>query len=224
MRVSVSARVQAEGQRLTERGTLNMLHLPPAASNETSANPIGNGRLALLRNPGELGRMRKDPDLNLAAVDTLPRFDSPVQEEYWRLQDDREVNGFALRRRDNVVALLGAANRNPAVWNDPDRFDVRRSDDAHLSFRRGIHHCLGRSLTRLESRIAPGMLLERFASIRLLAERPGPAGRCCCAGPNRCPCAARGPEGSSAPRPASAGRLGRASEGQHEADQLPLPR
>ena len=149
-----------------------MLHLPPTASNQTSADPVGNGRLALLRNPGKLGRLRKDPDLNLAAVDELSRFDSPVQEEYRRLLDDREANGFALRRRDNVVALLGAAYRDPAVWDDPDRFDVGRSDGAHLSCRRGIYHCPGRLLTRLKCRVAPGMLFERFASIRLRAKRP----------------------------------------------------
>ena len=82
------------------------------------------------------------------------------------------MNGFALRRRDNVVLLLGAANRDPDVFEDPDRLDVGLSQSSHLSFGRGIHHCLGAPLARLEGRIVLEMLLERFSQMDLLAERP----------------------------------------------------
>lgn len=149
-----------------------MLRLILIAGNETTTNLVGNGMLALLRHPDQLERPREDPDLNLAAVDELPRFDSPVQEEFRRLPDHCEVNGYAPHRRVNVVAPLGATNHDPAAFEDPDRLDVGRSGGAHLLFGRGIHHCPGRSLSRLECRGAPGMLFERFASIRLLAERP----------------------------------------------------
>ncbi len=170
----VSALVQAqhEGGRLSGRETLNMLRLLVIAGNETTTNLIGNGMLALLRNPGQLQRLRDDPGLIPAAVDELLRFDSPVQTDFRRVLEDCEVNGFPLRARDNVVLSLGAANRDPAAFADPDRLDVGRSPNPHLAFGRGIHHCLGAALARLEGRIAFEMLLERFPRIELLDERP----------------------------------------------------
>ena len=170
----VSTLVQAEdaGERLTERETLNMLRLLLAAGNETITNLIGNGILALLRNPDQLQRLREDPGLIPVAVEELLRFDSPVQADVRRVLADCEVNGFALRERDNIVVLLGAANRDPNVFEDPDRLNVGRSEVPHLSFGRGIHHCLGAPLARLEGRIVLEMLLERFPRISLLADSP----------------------------------------------------
>ena len=170
----VSALVQArdEGGRLSERETLNMLRLLVIAGNETTTNLIGNGMLALLRNPDQLQRLRDDPGLIPAAVEELLRFDSPVQTDFRRVLADCEVNGFALRKRDNIVLSLGAANRDPGVFENPDRLDVGRGQGSHLSFGRGIHHCLGAALARLEGRIVFEMLLERFSRISLLDERP----------------------------------------------------
>ena len=170
----LSALVQAEdeGERLTERETLNMLRLLLIAGNETTTNLIGNGILALLRNPDQLQRLRDDPALIPSAVEELLRFDSPVQTDFRRVLEDCEVNGFPVRKRDNVVLLMGAANRDPAAFDDPDRLDVGRDQGPHLSFGRGIHHCLGAPLARLEGRIALEMLLERFATIGLATYRP----------------------------------------------------
>ena len=95
-----------------------------------------------------------------------------MQADFRRALADCEVNGFAVRQRENVVVLLGAANRDPDVFEDPDRLDVGRNDRAHLSFGRGIHHCLGAPLARLEDRIVLEALLERFSQIGLLSERP----------------------------------------------------
>ena len=131
-----------------------------------------HGMLALLRHPEQLERLRNDPSLIPAAVEELLRFDSPVQADLRRVLADCEVNGFALRKRDNVVLLLGAANRDPEVFVDPERLDVGRRQGAHLSFGRGIHHCLGAALARLEGRIVLGMLLERFPRMGLLGQRP----------------------------------------------------
>ena len=170
--VSALARAEDDGGRLTERETLNMLRLLLSAGNETSANLIGNGVLALLRHPEQLQRLRNDPSLIPAAVEELLRFDSPVQADFRRVLADCEVNGFALRKRDNVVLLLGAANRDPDVFEDPDRLDIGRSQGSHLSFGRGIHHCLGAPLARLEGRIVLEMLLDRFPQIGLLQKRP----------------------------------------------------
>ena len=170
--VSVLTRAQDAGGRLSERETLNMLRLFLSGGTETTTNLIGNGMLALLRHPEQLERLRDDPSLIPAAVEELLRFDSAVQADLRRVLADCEVNGFALRKRDNVVLLLGAANRDPDVFDDPDRLDVGRSQGTHLSFGRGIHHCLGAALARLEGRIVVEMLLERFSRISLLAERP----------------------------------------------------
>ena len=160
----LSALVEAEdeGERLNERETLNMLRLLLIAGNETTTNLIGNGMLALLRHPDQLRRLREDPALIPSAVEELLRFDSPVQATFRRALADCEVNGFELRKRDNLVVLVGSANRDPDAFEDPDRLDLGRGEAAHLSFGRGIHHCLGAPLARLEGRIAFEMLLERF--------------------------------------------------------------
>ena len=170
----VSALVQAEeeGDVLTAQEVLNMLRLLLIAGNETTTNLIGNGMLALLRNPDELERLRADPDLIPGAVEELLRFDSPVQTDFRGALEDCEVNGAPVRRGENIVLLIGAANRDPAAFEEPDRLDVGRSEGSHISFGRGIHHCIGAPLARLEGRVVLEVLLERFASMRLLDERP----------------------------------------------------
>ena len=105
-------------------------------------------------------------------MEELLRFDSPVQATFRRALADCEVNGFELRKRDNLVVLVGSANRDPGAFADPDRLDVGRGEAAHLSFGRGIHHCLGAPLARLEGRIVLEMLLERFPRIALRDESP----------------------------------------------------
>ena len=170
--VSALAQAEEEGEVLTEREVLNMLRLLLVAGNETTTNLIGNGMLALLRNPEELERLREDPGLIPGAVEELLRFDSPVQTDFRGALEDCEVNGAPVRRGENVVLLIGSANRDPAVFEEPDRLDVGRSGSSHISFGRGIHHCIGAPLARLEGRIVLEALLERFSSMRLLDERP----------------------------------------------------
>ena len=170
----ISALAQAEeaGDTLTEREMLTMLRLLLVAGNETTTNLIGNGMLALLRHPDQLERLRADPSLIPAAVEELLRFDSPVQTDFRGAVRDCEVNGFPVRQGQGVITLLGAANRDPEAFEHPDRLDVGRAGGNHLSFGRGIHHCLGAPLARLEGRIVLETLLERFSSMRLLSERP----------------------------------------------------
>ena len=166
------AQAEEEGDRLTEREMLNMLRLLLIAGNETTTNLIGNGFLALLRYPDQLQRLRDDPSLIPLAVDELLRFDSPVQTDFRRVLTDCEVNGFPLKQRENIVLLLGSANRDPDVFENPDTLDVGRGDRSHLSFGRGIHHCIGAPLARLEGRVVLEMLLERFFRIGLLDGEP----------------------------------------------------
>ena len=170
--VSALVHVEEEGDRLSEREMQNMLRLLLVAGNETTTNLIGNGMLALLRNPGQLQRLRDDPALIDGAIDELLRFDSPVQTDFRYALEDCEVGGTPVRKGEFLALSLGAANRDPDAFGDPDRLDVGREGVSHLSFGRGIHHCLGAPLARLEARIAFEAILERFGSIRLLADRP----------------------------------------------------
>ena len=170
--ISALAQAEEEGDRLTEREVLIMLRLLLVAGNETTTNLIGNGMLALLRHPDQLAALRDDPALIPSAVEELLRFDSPVQVDVRYALDDCDVNGFALRRGDGVVMLLGAANRDPDRFPAPDRLDVGRREQNHLAFGRGIHHCLGAPLARLEGRVVLETLIERFGSLRLLDPRP----------------------------------------------------
>ncbi len=170
--ISALAHVEEEGERLSEREMLNMLRLLLVAGNETTTNLIGNGLLALLRNPDQMARLRDEPALIPSAVDELLRYDSPIQMDVRHALADREIGGVRIERRQTVLLLLGAANRDPEAFGDPDRLDVGRNGESHLSFGRGIHHCLGAPLARLETRIVLEETLERFPGIALGADDP----------------------------------------------------
>ena len=166
------ARAEEEGDRLDERELLTMLRLLLVAGNETTVNLIGNGMLALLRHPEQLQRLRDDPSLIPAAVEELLRYDSPVQLDLRRVVEDCEVNGFPLKQGDDLVLLIGGANRDPDQFENPDDLDIGREQTSHISFGRGVHACIGAPLARLEGRIAIEVLLERFSSIRLSGPPP----------------------------------------------------
>ena len=165
----LSGLVQAEeeGDRLDGNETITMLRLLLVAGNETTVNLIGNGMLALLQHPEQLQRLREDPSLVPSAVEELLRYDSPVQLDLRRIVEDCDVNGFPVKRGEDIVMLIGGANRDPEQFTDPDGLDVGRDRASHISFGRGIHACIGAPLARLEARIAIEVLLERFSSIRL---------------------------------------------------------
>ena len=165
----LSGLVQAEeeGDRLDEAEMIALLRLLLVAGNETTVNLIGNGMLALLKHPEQLQRLRDDPSLVPSAVEELLRYDSPVQLDLRRIVEDCDVNGFPVKRGEDIVMLIGGANRDPEQFEDPDGLDVGRDRASHISFGRGIHACIGAPLARLEARIAIEVLLERFSSIRL---------------------------------------------------------
>ena len=170
--VSALAQAEEEGDSLTEREMLLMLRLLLIAGNETTTNLIGNGMLALLRHPEQLALLREDPSRIPAAVEELLRFDTPVQLDVRGVLEDCEMHGVELRRGDGAILAIGAANRDPAVFDDPERLDVERSKGSNISFGRGVHHCIGAPLARLEGRIALEMLLERYSSMKLLTKSP----------------------------------------------------
>jgi cytochrome P450 len=170
----ISGMVQAEEaeDKLSTQEIYSTCLLLLVAGNETTTNLIGNGMLALLRNPDQLARLREDRSLLESTVEELLRYDSPVQATSRLAKQDIELeDGTLVRKGQQVIVLLGSANRDPEVFDEPDRLDVARSENRHVSFSLGVHHCLGAQLARLEAQIAIGALVERFEHIELATPR-----------------------------------------------------
>jgi cytochrome P450 len=165
----ISALVAAEegGDRLTEEELLTTAGLLFAAGFETTTNLLANGLVALLHNRGQLAAMKAAPG---PAVEELLRFDSPVQLLTRVVYEDIELGGVPITAGERVVAYLGAGNRDPERFSDPDKLDLQRTDNAPLSFGGGIHFCLGAPLARLEAQIAFPALLNRFPELELAGE------------------------------------------------------
>ncbi len=161
--------VQAEekGDRLSTAELTANVGLLFAAGHETTANLIGNGLLALHRNPDQWAMMKADPALIPNAMEELLRYDSSVQMTGRSTVEDVELGGVAIPAGHSVVAFLGAANRDPAVYENPDRLDITRQDIRPLSFGGGIHHCLGAQLTRIEAQEAFAGLIRRLPDLEL---------------------------------------------------------
>jgi cytochrome P450 len=140
------------------------------AGHETTVNLIGNGMLALLQHPTELGRLRANPELIGSAIEELLRFDSPVQMTGRRTTTDLEIGGQHIAAGVIVLPLLGAANRDPRQFSEPDTLDLTRNPNPHVGFGRGIHFCLGAPLARLEGQIAINALVQRFPKLELAGE------------------------------------------------------
>ncbi len=161
---------EEEGDTLTVEEIYATCELLLIAGHETTTNLIGNGMLALLRNPEQLTLLRNAPDLMPNAIEELLRYDSPVQITSRYALEDCELDGQAIKKGQQLVLLLGAANRDPAVYEQPGRLDITRQDSKHLSFSIGIHFCLGAALARLEGQIAVSALLRRFPGLRLASD------------------------------------------------------
>jgi cytochrome P450 len=138
------------------------------AGNETTTNLIGNGMLAFGRNPDQLELLRKDRSLMPRAIEEMLRYDGPVQSTGRHPLEEVEIGGISLKPGTLVVVMLAAANRDPAQFPEPDRFDITRVINEHLAFGDGIHYCLGAALARLEGTIAFSSLLNRFPTLRMV--------------------------------------------------------
>ncbi len=137
----------------------------------TTVNLIGNAVLTFIDHPEETARVRRDPVLLPSAVDEVLRYDGGVVATTRIASEAVELGGYRIERGEPVNLLVVAANRDPCVFDDPDRFDVGRHNAArHLTFGGGIHHCLGAPLARLEARVALDVLLRRCRSIELAGE------------------------------------------------------
>jgi cytochrome P450 len=169
-------RAEEAGDKLTSEELVANIGLLFGAGHETTTNLIGNGLLALHRNPDQWQRLKADPSLMPNAVEELLRYDSSVQLTGRVTNAEVEIGGVALGAGESLIALLGAANRDPAQYPDPDRLDVGRPNIRPMSFGGGIHHCLGAQLARLEAELVFAALIERIPNIEL-PEKDAPAWR-----------------------------------------------
>jgi cytochrome P450 len=169
--VSALIRAQEGADALSEQEMVSTCLLLLNAGHEATVNTTGNGWWALLRNPDQLARLRGSVDELLpTAVEELMRYDTPLQMfERWVLEDI-EVAGVSIPRGSEVALLFGSANRDPARFTDPDRLDLARADNPHITFGAGIHFCLGAPLARLELAESYGALLRRAPGLRLVRE------------------------------------------------------
>jgi cytochrome P450 len=163
---------EEQGDKLSEPEVIAMCLLLFIAGHETTVNLIGNGTLALLRHPEQLARLQAEPGLVPNAIEELLRYDSPVQRTARITTEDVEIAGHAIAKGVMVVTALGAANRDPAQFPEPDRLDVARKDPRHISFGYGIHFCLGAPLARVEGQLALGTLLRRAPGLTLAEPSP----------------------------------------------------
>jgi pimeloyl-[acyl-carrier protein] synthase len=163
---------EEQGDRLSAGELISMCTLLLIAGHETTTNLIGNGMLTLLRRPEKARQLRENPNLLPAAVEELLRYESPVQRMGYFAQADVELGGRLIKKGMRVLAVLGAANRDPAVFTDPEELILDREPNRHLAFGQGPHYCLGAPLARLEAQIAFGIVLHRFPNIEL--DDPGP--------------------------------------------------
>ncbi len=169
--ISALVRAEEEGDRLSEEELYAFCILLLGAGSETTTNLIGNGLLALMRQPDQLDRLRDDPSLHESAIAELLRFDCPVQVTSRVAMEEIEIGGRTIHAGDFLVLSLAGANRDPAQFADPDRLDIGRQENRHVSLSSGSHYCLGAPLARLEGRIAITSLLDRFPQARLATER-----------------------------------------------------
>ena len=167
--LSALAAVDVDGDSITAREIVPLAQLLLVAGHETTVNLIGNGTLALLRAPAQLALLRQRPELVGPAVDELLRFDGPVQITQRVAMENIDLFGHRVRKGDEIMLILGAANRDPAAFAEPHRLDVARDARKHVAFGGGIHHCLGAALARLEGVIAFKALIDAFPSLELAA-------------------------------------------------------
>ena len=159
------------GDRLAEDEVVANTIITMVGGQETTTNLIGNGLLSLLRHPDQLRQLRADPSLIPAAIEELLRYESPIQHTARLAPRNLELGGRSIRERQAVIAVIGAANRDPDRFPDPDRLDIRRQDNRHLAFGWASHFCFGAPLARLEAQIVLQSLLRRMPNLAL---EPGP--------------------------------------------------
>lgn len=170
--ISLLIDIEEGGDVLTEEELYAQCVSLLFAGHETTRNLIGNGMYALLRNPDQLAELREKPEMIRSAVEELLRFESPVQFTARVLKEDIEVCGQKIPKGWTILCMLGAANRDPKQFEQPDRLDLGRLNNQHLAFSAGIHFCIGAQLARLEGQVAIQKLVQTFPNMKLATARP----------------------------------------------------
>ena len=169
--ISALAGVEEDGDRLTKEELFALCVFLFLAGHETTMGLLAGGTLGLLRNRDQFDLLKSDPDTHIdKAVEEIVRYECPVTRAVRVPTEDIEVRGKTIKKGDTITMLLGAANRDPAVFSEPDRLDITRHPNKHLGFGLGIHFCLGAPLARREGRIAFPAIAKRFPTMKLATE------------------------------------------------------
>jgi cytochrome P450 len=170
--ISLLIDIEEDGEVLTEEELYAQCIALLFAGHETTRNLIGNGMYTLLQHPEETAELREKPELIRSAVEELLRYESPVQFTARVLKEDIEVCGQRIPKRWSVLCMLGAANRDPKQFKEPNQLNLKRLNNQHLAFSAGPHFCIGSQLARLEGQIALLNLVQRFPEMKLTGPRP----------------------------------------------------
>jgi cytochrome P450 len=170
--ISLLIDIEEDGEALTEEELYAQCIALLFAGHETTRNLIGNGIYTLLKHPEETLELRENPAIIRSAVEELLRYESPVQFTARVLKEDIEVCGQHIPKRWSILCMLGAANRDPKQFKDPDQLDLKRLNNQHLAFSAGPHFCIGSQLARLEGQVAINALVQRFPNMKLSGPRP----------------------------------------------------
>jgi cytochrome P450 len=168
--ISSLVQVEEEGDRLTMDELIGTVIILIGAGHETTANLVGNGMLALLRHPDQFELIKQDPDLLTPAMEEILRHESPSRGQPRVATERVNVGGKTIEAGQQVSVILNAANRDPRVFEDPDRFDITRRDVRHITFTVGIHYCLGATLAKTEATMMFRAIAERLADVELAVD------------------------------------------------------
>ncbi len=166
------AAAESEGDKLSETELINTCITLLVAGHETTTSLIGNGIYVLLKHPDQWQLLKDDPALLTSAIEEILRYESPVARQPRLMKQDAEMGGKKLRQGELAFQMLNAANRDPAYFDDPDRFDIRRQKNRHIAFGLGIHVCVGAPLARAEGQIVFTALMARTPRVHLVDEKP----------------------------------------------------
>jgi cytochrome P450 len=170
--ISLLIDIEEDGDVLSEEELYAQCIALLFAGHETTRNLIGNGMYTLLKHPQETAELREKPELIRSAVEEILRYESPVQFTARVLKEDIEVCGQRIPKRWSILCMLGAANRDPKQFKEPNQLNLKRLNNQHLAFSAGPHFCIGNQLARLEGQIALLNLVQRFPEMKLTGPRP----------------------------------------------------
>ena len=170
--ISLLIDIEEEGEVLTEEELYAQCIALLFAGHETTRNLIGNGMYTLLQHPEETAELREKPEMIRQAVEEILRFESPVQFTARVLKEDIELCGQRIPKKWTILCMLGAANRDPKKFQDPNRLNLKRLNNEHLAFSAGPHFCIGAQLARLEGQVALLNLAQRFPKMKLTGPKP----------------------------------------------------